>query len=451
MGRGLIVSSSFILTFILQGLVSIEAFADKEDEQVLYSPQLDFYLVIKENLFVRYQATIGGCWRAPAGYLPLTGPLDESNHPDLGSNWRVESVDGGVRLGRPAEPINLYLQKIRKLPPVCNSTPDDTPLAVFDQYVITLKQFYHFKHTDKPSWMARASQIRDNIASYKVPERSADNLSKTALFDALAELTYLTNDAHVFLIAKDLKDASFGDHDARADADAQPDVERHFAASSDKLIASDTAKLLEVKGRWYANRQVYVGSRSDLIYVAPVSFAGIGGAYDPTSDHLFDEAAEAVHRARRFRPRAPLVFDVRGNTGGSVVYANLIADAVASDPVVATWIDIERNGQVERTPLGYVSGLSDTPDVEIYVLVDQQTASAAEHFTHTLVALGATVVGDTATTGTLSPAVLRSLPNSWILGVAPFRVTGVNEIELEGVPIEPALSVSAWLKKINHK
>lgn len=404
---------------------------------IWHSPQLDFYLELNDNYFVRFQANKGSCWRAPAGYLPVSGAIQALEGAGDGQ-WQFSKSGDNASLSRSAEPLVIFLQRVRELPPLCSSVPDRSPLSVFDHFVLNLEQFYHFSSIDKQRFRRRAAQIRGNIVNAQVGGSAIGVYEETALFDAIAELVALTKDPHVFLLSYTLDKAVFGD-----------------AEHDSVLSLSDIDSMIgqfKLRGRWYTRDNIYVGSNSNIIYVAPTTFAGMGpsGQYNRDSDHLYQEAYDAIERARRKKAAALVVFDVRGNAGGSIKYANWIAESIAGRPVVGTRVMLQDANGYSSVPLAKVMGRSNSTPAQIYVLIGENTASAAEHFALTLQKLGAIIVGDSKSVGALSPAVLRSLPNGWVMGVAPFQVTSEGVGAIEGVGLTPDISINQLLQQLDN-
>ncbi|MFD0590329.1 tetratricopeptide repeat protein [Paenibacillus sp. GCM10027627] len=163
----------------------------------------------------------------------------------------------------------------------------------------------------------------------------------------------------------------------------------------------------------------------EMVYVRIESF-------NEKTDDRFIEALDAVKNTERKK----LVLDLRGNTGGQTVSANGILDVLLPDYVTSTVI--YRDGETE----GYYSDASQLKFDCIYVLVDENSASAAE-----LLALGlktylpnTTLVGrDTFGKG-IGQAVFEDKEAKLLMLVVNFY-WNVKQTNIAGTKLKPDVQV----------
>lgn len=398
--------------------------------QILHAPQLGFYLALEDKLFTRYQYNKTACWRAPAGYLPVAGVLGATQEDN--QLWYIKRHRNGLELSRKADPLWIYLTPVPALPNRCLSLPDKSPLSVFDNFVAHIEESYHFVRRNKDHWLKQAAGIRHNIAAQAINIATA-TAEDVALFDAMASLLKQLDDPHLFLLAANLHNQVFG---------RDMPLEQYNLDQLTQWV-EQSAVARNVKGRWYTRGRVFVGRSDELIYIAPISFAGLGdgGIFDTASERLYRESYQAIIRARRFAPNKTVMVDLRFNAGGAIRYANLLVSALTDKHVIGSQVLMITSKGQQSVPLGIAKGGELSQANKMIVLVSPQTASAAEHMTLTMREMGAYIVGCGASAGALSPVVIKSLPNGWLLGVAPFKIFDAAGNRPEGVGLSPDIQL----------
>jgi carboxyl-terminal processing protease len=145
----------------------------------------------------------------------------------------------------------------------------------------------------------------------------------------------------------------------------------------------------------------------------------------------------------RFRDRAGLVIDLRGNPGGLVLMISGVAGHVLADPVVLGEMKTRTNTLTLRANprLSTADGRRVAPFAgPVAILVDELTASASECFAGALQGLGRARVFGTQTMGQALPASTRTLPSGDVLlyAIGDFVTASGRRLEGDGVvPDEP--------------
>jgi tetratricopeptide (TPR) repeat protein len=142
--------------------------------------------------------------------------------------------------------------------------------------------------------------------------------------------------------------------------------------------------------------------------------------------------AEVRQALLRMREKAGLVLDLRGNRGGLARTADAIGDLLIG-PGVATGVDVGPDGEETQV----TGGEGALTDGEIVVLVDGQTASAAERLARALETSGrGTLVGD-RTFGKGRAQVSRVLPGGMTVLVSMAEMLGPDGRPLQGRGLRP--------------
>ena len=172
-------------------------------------------------------------------------------------------------------------------------------------------------------------------------------------------------------------------------------------------------------------------------YIAITALVGVDG------DSAAQEArfAADLDRALSRDPQAPgVIVDLRANPGGSDRLALLVATRfVAEERIVATR-EVRVGGTsrfvdggmlvVRPLPIGPYPG-------GVVVLIGPGTVGAAEVLTLALRGLPAVTVIGERSAGSLSPLLVRTLPNGWTIGLPHQRVRDADGAQWQGIGIPP--------------
>jgi tetratricopeptide (TPR) repeat protein len=198
-------------------------------------------------------------------------------------------------------------------------------------------------------------------------------------------------------------------------------VEHYFSRRPDSsaLVAGKTSE---------ANRAVIARRLSENL------------AYLRLADFNSPEVSQVVKEVLQALKDAPgLVLDLRGNRGGLKDEARKVAEMLVPPDTLLEVEQSREGARSVRSPLG--AGIY--PDRPLVVLVDEDTASAAEALAGMLQSTGrATVVGDQTRGKGVSQAV-RLLPGGYSLLVTASRTFDAAGRPLQGRGVVPQVPVAA--------
>jgi tetratricopeptide (TPR) repeat protein len=190
---------------------------------------------------------------------------------------------------------------------------------------------------------------------------------------------------------------------------------------------------------------VYLGRRSGEVLVdalgrtRPISRTVSAGELSNGLGYIrlsnlsdLDAVAEVRRALLRMREREGLVLDLRGNPGGLARTADAIGDLLIG-PGVATGVDVGPDGE-ETQVTGGEGALTDAP---IVVLIDGQTASAAERLARALETSGRGVLLGDPTFGKGRSQTSRVLPGGMTVLVSMREMLGPDGRPLQGRGLRP--------------
>ncbi len=211
-----------------------------------------------------------------------------------------------------------------------------------------------------------------------------------------------------------------------------------LAGTSISLIVTDLAD----ERRWRcpesdADSRLYsTANRVQRSALAPgIAVLRITGFNTGTGDQFAAVLAEIMSQPN---PPAGLVLDLRGNRGGVLRQAVLVADSLLQSGPIA-----ETNGRdPDADQLFKAEGADLTGGARMAVLVDGQTASAAEILASALADDGRAVVIGSETLGKGLVQTVTSLPDGGELYVTWSRVLAPKGWPLQGLGLMPQVCTS---------
>ncbi len=169
-----------------------------------------------------------------------------------------------------------------------------------------------------------------------------------------------------------------------------------------------------------------VGTNQDIAYIRLTRF----------SDGAGRKTREAVDQALEMDPRG-VIFDLRGNPGGLLREAVLVASVFLEDQVVLVERFSDGREEIHRT-----EGSALLPeDIPLVVLVDEATASAAEIVAGALQDAGRAVLVGTKTFGKGSVQLPHRLSDGSLLRVTIARWYTPSGRTIDGQGLEPDILV----------
>jgi C-terminal processing protease CtpA/Prc len=173
--------------------------------------------------------------------------------------------------------------------------------------------------------------------------------------------------------------------------------------------------------------------------------AGFGGDPDveerALADALFDQLS-------RFADTGALIVDLRVNRGGRESLAMLVASRFVPEETLVATRTVRVGGTDRYVDAGDLTArpLPTGPyPARLAVLVGPGTAGAAELLALALREVPGAVLVGAPTAGSLSPMLLRELPNGWTLGLSHQRVVDADGRSWEGIgiPVDHAVDEAA--------
>lgn len=294
---------------------------------------------------------------------------------------------------------------------------EDTPINNFEIFWKDFDLHYALFEYKNINW--------DSL--YNVHSSSvSDNTTDTELFDILSNLIAPLNDQHIVLRGM-----------GRVYISGSDSAEK-INPFSLRIIKSKYLKTCDTAGNGIFTYGILDDSTG---YIHISSFTNTGGLANKVNKW----AKDIDKVVKTFSSFSRLILDIRENSGG--ISANV-------EHIASRFFDKERDYLYTRyrngpkhndlTPLKLSSitpGGASPFNGEIMLLTDNNTASAAEHFTLAMRTLPyVTHLGDT-TTGIFAGNMERDMPNGWHYNLTHTIITSIDNICYEGTGIPPDIYV----------
>ncbi|GAB5534979.1 MAG: S41 family peptidase [Rubricoccaceae bacterium] len=359
------------------------------------------------------------------------------------ARWaRVFALDSD-RLRISSSPTNstqYVFEPIPAVPEACATPPDASPRGVFDYAWGVMKEHYAFFDLHGVDWDARYAALSPRIR---------EDMTEAELFDVFETLLEGLNDQHLGLTAE-IEGESRRFQGWRSTI-LGPAITEAFEAQDEIPTRGAFANQWFVETRRQIEEEVLMGtataSESDNMFwgrrgrVGYLFLRGMDG-FTAREDAPFEDqvpAADSVmtQALTDLADTDALVIDLVLNRGGyddvSISIASRFANQPAPGPTMYAFgaeADTRQSFIVEPA-----SGIRYLKPVTL--LTSELTVSAAETFTLQMRALpNVTHVGE-PTTGSLSGALVRPLPNGWVLELSNEVFLDTNGELWEGRGIPP--------------
>lgn len=355
--------------------------------------------------------------------------------------------------------ITYYFTRTSEVPERCQQTLSDAqkkdPVYNFKIFAETVQEHYAFMELNKVAWEAVYAGQKAKLLADPTP---------TTLYSVLEETQELLNDNHAYLEADD---STYAALEALASEEETDTDESDISEIGDFQIAQQVARhhlkndmtkdswllhwgeledgigYVQIKAMWL---------HADLdISEALLESKGFVGAYVQTFQNMYegDYIDKEVTGIRETMTQImadlsdmdAIVLDVRFNGGGQ--------DAVSFE--ILRWFNDEKRPIVHQK-LKHGSGYSPTSTLDlegmenaytrpVYVLTSPQTGSAAEAFTIATLSLPHAKRIGAATSGALSTALEKRLPNGWYFALSNEIYMDLQDrvFENTGVPVDYTL------------
>jgi len=254
----------------------------------------------------------------------------------------------------------------------------------------------------------------------------SENTTDTELFDILSNLIAPLNDPHITLKGM-----------GRVYRSGSDSVEK-INPFSLEIIKSNYMQTWDTAGNGYFT----YGTLDDGTgYIHISSFSNTGGLANTVNKWAkdIDKVVETFSSSHK------LIIDIRGNGGGSPANVEHIASRFFDqerDYLYTRYRNGPKHNDLTPHKLSSITpGGNCSFNGEIMLLTDNNTASAAEHFTLAMRTLPyVTHFGDT-TTGIFAENMERDIPNGWLYTLTHCLITSIDNICYEGTGIPPDIYV----------
>lgn len=373
----------YCLLLVFFGLTGCSAFQkDYVYDGLYWSADYSEFLQVTNNQFVRLQWDPVNCHNGAAGLLPAVGHIPRL----LGQYTLQRATSDAIELRRLSDNITVRFDAVATLPDNCFSSAVSNNMH---QLLSMRFNLLHFNVVPEPLTFLQLQQ-KVQLLDASIAD---DEETELALFELLANLLASLQDQHAFLYARPLqKYQGFFPEDSAAMSLPVTTVKR------------------------FCNGEIEISRIADSIWYLKIyqllGFTERDG-YSAAAEVCIADWVRYMNRQQR-SSAYHLIVDLANNGGGSMQLAAAIYAAVAGfTGMPFAFLDDETVTAAPILSLQYkpVKGL---------VLVNQATASAAEHLALALRQSGFTLAGQ-QTLGAFSPTMVKTLPNGWFYGFSMYQ------------------------------
>jgi len=355
--------------------------------------------------------------------------------------------------------ITYKFKRRNNLPELCQNLSNknnNNPFYNFEVFAETVKAHYAFFELNNLQWDQIYKQQKN-----KLTEQSTD----VELYQVIEETFGLLKDNHGFIEATDevynvLETPS--EQEEKTEPDKLPEYgdftvaqmvsEHHMEEEMTKdswLIQwgkfADGIGYIQIKAMWlFADLDVPQQLIDDMGYV---------DAYVETFQKMYEgdyieKEVAGVSKImdtvmKDLSKMESIIIDVRFNGGGQdAVSFEILSHFILNEKLQVATQKLRHENQFTSVLPLYIKGKKDAFTKPIYVLTSQQTASAAEAFSIATMAMDNAKRIGSATSGALSTALEKTLPNGWPFAISNeiYMDTNGKSYENIGIPVNHNLN-----------
>jgi len=337
--------------------------------------------------------------------------------------------------------ITYKFTRSKALPQLCvetNTKKNKNPLYNFEVFAETVKEHYAFFELNKINWNQLYKQQKG-----KLTEKSTD----VELYQVIEETLELLNDNHAFLEAteevnnelekqsnKEQKEETdtknlpeYGDFEVAGIAakhHLQVDLTRDYKFQFPLIQwgkMNDDVGYIQVKSMWLFADLDVPKKRIDEVGYVDAFVETFNQMYD--GEYVKEEVKEVTKIMdmvmKDLSEMKSIIIDVRFNGGGQdAVSFEILSRFIPKGKLqIATQKLRYGNRFTPLLPL-YIDGNTNAFTKPVYVLTSQQTGSAAEALSIATMAMNNAKRIGSATSGALSTALEKTLPNGWSFAIS---------------------------------
>jgi hypothetical protein len=352
---------------------------------------------------------------------------------------RAGGADDHKLLHREGSASDMRIDRLTRLPAVCDHPTPNTPADNFEVFARTWAEHYISFDLKKTDWAEVVEANRSKVT----PKTTA-----AELFDIFEGMISPFNDTHTFIRAPELK-RQFQKLRLGTDRVVKGGFAEFRSKGVPSLLAVTDRAYIRTPLRKWCNEQLQYGHLDDATgYLRILSFSGYSkeGGFAAGLEDL-EAALDAIFSDPTLKG---LVIDVRINFGGADPYGLAIASRLATSEYLAYTKEaradaIDRNkwtpGDPSRVRPSSRPGFRG-PVVE---LIGPLTISAGETFTQALMGRmpHVTRIGEN-TQGVFSDVLGRRLPNGWRFGLPNEVFRSPEGTTFDGTGIPPDIAVPVF-------
>lgn len=357
--------------------------------------------------------------------------------------------------------IRYQFTRTHELPKLCvnnDKQKKKNPIYNFEVFAETVKEHYAFFEINDINWgtlynkqKKKLTENSTNVELYQVIEETLDLLNDNHAFLEATDEVYVTLESQSEPIEKTESEKlpEYGDFQV-----AKMVAEHHMIEEMTKnswLIQwgkmTENIGFIQIKAMWlYADLGIPKQLINEIGYVdAYVQTFHKMYEGDYIQKEIIGVSKQLDKIMKDLSEMKSIVIDIRFNGGGQDAVSFEILSRFISKEKLQIATQQLRNGNkwTNVLPL-YIKGTKNAYKRPVYVLTSQQTGSAAEAFSIATLAIDNTKRIGSKTSGAISTALEKILPNGWSFAIS-------NEIYMDnngktyeniGIPVDYKLSYS---------
>jgi len=354
--------------------------------------------------------------------------------------------------------ITYFFSRSKELPNLCQNEMDknraENPIYNFEVFAETIKEHYAFFQLNNINWDDLYKRQR-----LKITSTSAD----TELYLVMEETLEALNDNHAYLEASEdvydkLESLEIPETETENGLPEYGDFQVAKMVAQHHMVEELTKDSWLIQWGRMENKIGFIQVKSMWLYgdldipQTLIDEQGLVNAYVETFHKMYegDYIRKEIEGVKDIMDRVmsdldrseAIVIDVRFNGGGQdAVSFEILSRFLTEDTQVAT--QKLRHGN-QFSPLLHLSveGRPDAFTGPIYILTSPQTGSAAEAFSIATMAMDNAHRIGSRTTGAMSTALEKKLPNGWTFSISNevYMDNNGQNYENVGVPVDYELN-----------
>jgi len=436
-----------LLTWAIVTLLCQNSIILSQDSQIQDHPwkgiweahEIGLILDIRNEYYISYQIDRFDCFTPTAAYLPAVGPVWEDRIAYANIYPSANSKDA-FAIERFSTPERIHLTKINALPKRCKPAGSLQWDSMISSFFDSFDRYY----TGFESRDLNKAQLLNHYKEEALKAANNNKKSSTLsskIFEIFSQFVDELKDSHVFISSTKPKLWHESQGANKKITDTWLNNSREQSINYLKKFYSG-AKISN-----YANKSIVAGPVTDKVFYIQIqrliNFAPLDN-YSVRSRDALDTALRNI--GSRIDKAASLIIDLRFNQGGSIKFANLVASHIiaSNTDIIRSFGSLKYSDQQgEKVALGKISASNRMNNFSqlknIIIITSEVTASAAEYLAHNLIYDERAWVFGSASRGTWSPTLVKSLANNWAYSIPNQYITDAANLTIENSRPKPKL------------